>query len=240
MALRRCLEHYYTVRFALTLNDRESKNPDMKVIAWFQMIIIGASVFIGATTKADIVFFSGYYDLSPAASGGGPPLPNLWIGSPNTTFYGSTSDQSSAVASDPDIAGLLIQNTGSVSATLSALSLSPVGMDILARATTPNGNLPAGSVTMLPGQSYIFAVGDGSEENLSGQTVQSTLNGTTFSFADAHTTLAPSGVLFGDSPNLGNQDETQPWTQIGTVPEPSGIALLGVSAIYFALRRRAK
>jgi len=192
---------------------------------------------LGSVGRAGIIVSSGYYDLSPAASGGGPALPDPWFGSANTTFFGSTADLANAVASDPDISALLIQNTGATSVTLSALSLTPSGMDVLARALTPNGNLPAGSVTLAAGQNYIFAVGDGSDEGLSGQTISVTLNSTVFNFADVTTTLAPDGVLFGDSPQLGGGDETQPWTQdadllggtsASAVPEPSSLTVFGV------------
>ena len=186
-----------------------------------------------AQWRADIIISSGYYDLSPAASGGGPPLPDPWFGSANTTFFGSTSDLANAVASDPDISAVLIQNTGATSASLSALSLSPFGMDILVRASTPNGNLPVGNVTLAAGQSYIFAVGDGSEVGLRGQTISVALNSRVFNFADATTTLAPSGVLAGDIPQLGAADETQPWAQDAdlsgsAVPEPSMFTLFGL------------
>ena len=208
----------------------------------FGMTVLGAAalaLLLAGTGRADIIISSGYYDLSPAQSGGGPPLPNPWINSPNTTFYGSNSDVSLATTSDPDISGLLFQNTGGTAVTLSALSLTPSGMDVLARARTPNGNLPLGNVTLQPGQNYIFAVGDGSDAGLSGQTINVTLNGMGFSFRDATTAQAPNGVLFGNNPQLGGGDETQPWTQdadlLGPtatgVPEPASLTLLGLGAL---------
>jgi hypothetical protein len=182
---------------------------------------------MSAVAHADIIVSGGYYDLSPAASGGGPPLPNPWFGSANTTFSGSATDLSDAVASDPDISALLFQNTGATNVTLSALSLSPKVMDVWLRAGDS-------SVTLAPGQNYIFAVGDGSDIGLSGQTISATLNGTGYSFADATTSLAPDGVLFGNVPQLGGGDETQPWTQdavllhsgTSAVPEPSSYVFL--------------
>jgi hypothetical protein len=195
---------------------------------------------IGTISRADVIISSGYYDLSPAQSGGGPALPNPWYGSANTTFYGSASDISAATSSDPDISGLLFQNTGSTSVTLSALGLSG-GLNVLGRGGVT-------SVTLAPGQFYIFAVGDGSDDGLSLQTISATLNGTAYSFADATTALAPDGVLFGDSPQLGGGDETQPWTQDAdllhsgsTSPEPASYILLlaAFPPVLWAARRHA-
>jgi hypothetical protein len=111
-------------------------------------------------------------------------------------------------------------------------------MDVLARARMPSGNLPAGDLTLLSGQNYIFAVGDGSESPaLIKQTISITLDSEAFRFADATTTLAPSGVLFGDTPALGGGDETQPWVQdadlfgsqgTSTIPEPASVTLLAI------------
>jgi hypothetical protein len=133
---------------------------------------------------------------------------------------------SQAVSSDPDISALLFQNTGAANVTLSALSLSPSGLNVLSRAGES-------SVTLVPGQNYIFGVGDGSDTAFSNQTISATLNGAVFGFADATTPLAPLGVLFGDDPQLGGGDETQPWTQdadllhgTSSVPEPSSYVFL--------------
>ena len=156
---------------------------------------------VGAASRADIIVSSGYYDLSPAASGGGPALPDPWIGSANTSFYGPKSDQANAVSSDPDIAGLLVQNIGTEVVTLMNLSLS-FGINILGRARTPDGNLPLGNVKLLSGQNYIFAVGDGSDSGLENETINITLNASNFKFLDAKTTLAPFGVLDGNRPQL--------------------------------------
>ncbi len=182
---------------------------------------------LGSPVRADVIVFSGYYDLSPAASGG-PALPDPWNGSPNTTFNGSSADLAAVASPDPDISALRILNTGATDVTLSALGLTSPAMDVLARAGL------IGSVTLLPGQNYIFAVGDGSDEGLSGRTISITLNGMNFSFVDAATTLAPNGVLFGDNPQLGGGDETQPWTQDAdllrsAVPEPSSLAMFGLA-----------
>jgi hypothetical protein len=199
------------------------------------------SLLIGgySSSRAAVVVSSGYYDLSPDASNGGPPLPDPWVASANTTFYGSTSDVTLSTGSDPDISALLLQNTGVTDVSLSALSLS-IGMDVLARATAPAGNLSAGNVTLAPGQNYIFGVGDGSEENLDAQTISLTIDAKSFSFSDATTTLAPDGVLFGDVPQLGNGDETQPWTVDGTtsVPEPATFALPIAVVIAVLMKRR--
>lgn len=198
----------------------------------------------GSIARADVLVSSGYYDLTPAQSGGGPAVPNPWDGSANTTFNGSSGDISAALSSDPDISALLVQNTGGSSVTLSALSLSS-GMNVLSRAGI------VGSVTLTPGQNYIFAVGDGSDEGLSSQTISITLNSTGYSFADATDSQAPDGILFGDSPQLGGGDESQPWTQDADLlhstgpsptPEPAGFYLMltGITGLglFAALNRR--
>ena len=199
------------------------KGSKMRMNGLIALVIV---LSLSAVARADVIVSSGYYDLSPAASGGGPPLPNPWFGSANTTFSGSVTDLADAVASDPDISALLFQNTGATDVTLSALSLS-IGLNVLLRAGDS-------SVTLVPGQNYIFAVGDGSDTGLSGQTISATLNGTGHSFADATTSLAPDGVLYGNNPQLGGGDETQPWTQdadllhsgTSAVPEPSSYVFL--------------
>ncbi len=202
----------------------------MRKIAVVRVVLtIFTSALFPPTTWADILISSGYYDLSPAASGGGPALPNPWNGSPNTQFYGSTSDVTASTAGDPDISAILLQNSGSGAVVLSALGLSSP-MDVLSRALVPNGNLAAEPVTLSPGENYIFGVGDGSDDGLTNQTISLTLNGGAFSFPDATTAFAPDGVLAGDMPQLGNEDETQPWAldaDIAAIPEPSTFALLG-------------
>ena len=214
----------------------------MRLASVLALVVV---LVVGAASRADIIVSSGYYDLSPAASGGGPPLPDPWIGSANTSFFGSKGDLANAVSSDPDIAGLLVQNTGTGVVTLMNLSLSS-GIDVLGRARTPDGNLPLGDVKLLPGQNYIFAVGDGSDSGLQNETINITLNAINFKFADAKTTLAPFGVLDGNRPQLGGGDETQPWTQdadlLRAVPEPSSLALcgIGIGGVVSLVRHRRK
>jgi hypothetical protein len=202
------------------------------------LIVLAFLVSPYPRVRGDILVSSGYYDLSPAQSGGGPALPSPWAGDANTTFYGTSGDISASTSSDPDISGILVQNTGAAAVTLMDLKIS--AFDVLNRAMTPSGNYPGGNITLVPGQNYIFCVGDGSEESLTGQTITINFDGNTHAFPDAITTLAPSGVLAGDMPQLGGGDETQPWTPDAdiVVPEPSTLALLVLGSLGLLVRRK--
>jgi hypothetical protein len=195
---------------------------------FFSCALLGLTIVLasGATAGADtaIAIYTGYYDLT-----GGPAPPVPWIGSPDTVFYGTTADLAAAVSSDPDLAAIRFTNHSGTPAILSDLKIT--AFNVFARDQAPNGNLPVGPVTLAPGMTYIFAVGDGSDEGLSNQIITATLDGVDFSFADSVNALAPLGLLFGNSPPLDGGNETQSWKQ-GAVffgaPEPATVVLLGV------------
>src|SRR5208283_2397156 len=75
--------------------------------------------------RADIIISTGYDDGYGNGTVGTPPIPpNPWYGSANTTFFGSASDLSAAPASDPDISGVLLHNTGSTAVTVQDASIT--------------------------------------------------------------------------------------------------------------------
>jgi len=169
----------------------------------------------------------GYYDLPPGGSFTNP-LPTPWYGSPNTTFLG---DATAATRSDPDEAGVLIANTGTVSATLGQ------GFNINYGTTVQNWDslIGAGGLTIAPGQFVVLSGTTSATDNdmdlsefafTQNPVVSLTINGTLYSFTDS------TRVLHG-GPVSAN--ETIPWTSIGQistntgVPEPGTLSLLGTA-----------
>lgn len=191
----------------------------------------------GAPARADIIVSTGYND-DPNED----PLPNPWVGAPNTSVLGSPSAITNAEAFDPDTDAVLFQNTGATSVSLSALSFAPSGYNLftLAGQVSP--------VTIGAGQNLIVLGVDGSD--LLGyvrQTVDFTLDAVDYSVLDAETTDAFDGVL--DGKVNWTEAETAPWAEIdciGTcgathgVPEPSSIALFGASLWGLVRARRRK
>ena len=176
---------------------------------------------------------TGYYDLPPGSGGSNLPLPNPWVNSSNTVFYGSTAN---AMSGDPDESAILIQNLGSSPVALTALNVGD-SIDLFSLAY---GNI-TGTVPLNPGTNYIFAAFDGSDVSFT-SVVNLTLGSQNYSYGDAiDPTLYPSGVLHG-FPN--STDETVPWTVISTpIPESSAYAaLFGSTTLGFAvcIRRRGR
>jgi hypothetical protein len=144
------------------------------------------------------------------------------------------------MTSDPDTDAVLIQNTGTTSIKLSALSFAPSGYNLFALAgqTSP--------VTIGAGQDLIVLGVDGSDV-LGGvrQTVDFTINGVSYSVLDAVTKDAYDGVLYGTV--NWTSAETQPWAQIDCigcgggkgVPEPGAAGLVLMAAAGLLLARRA-
>ncbi len=207
-------------------------------VGLFTLILCGQAF---AGSLAGLVVSTGYND---GFGGGGTPVPpNPWYGSANTTFYGSSSDLADAPGSDPDLSGVLLQNVGASPITIGDLSIT--SLDLFTRAGI------AGSLTLSPGQNFIFADGDGSDDLPGDQKVSFTANSITVSVADAITAAQPDGVLSGNMPWI-NGVETVAWTRIyagsSTVPESStwammllgfaGLGVAGYRARKFELVRR--
>lgn len=209
----------------------------LSVTSFTASLLIAFVALNGPTpANADVLVSTGYDDGT--GSGGTPIPPNPWFGSPNTTFYGSASDLALAPASDPDLSGVLFQNTSAAPVTIQDVSITAFDLFTRARLTGP--------VSLDPGHFAIFADGDGSDSLAPDQIVSFTVNGQSFSFSDAITAAQPDGVLKGNIPFI-NGVETVPWTQIADVlggghpvPEPSSLTLLFGAMGLVGLRWRRK
>jgi hypothetical protein len=197
-------------------------------------LVCGAlALTAGLPARADVITYAGYYDLAPCC-GNLNPLPNPWLGSPNTIFLGSTSAFLSP--SDPDEAAVMIQNTGPVSVTLSS-GISIGGLTLW-------DTLIGSGVVIQPNWSVIlsgtaFENMDGSDFFLSAL-VALTIDGVAHSYTD-------SGNVLAGSPN-GPSNETMPWTEIGRIstsetPLPAALPLFatGLGALgLLGWRRKRK
>ncbi len=213
----------------------------MRIQIQNKLLALGLLTFSAAVlAKADVIVYVGYYDLAPPAGGNTGALPNPWIGSPNTTFLGSSSE---ATSSDPDESAIRLTNTGTTAVTLSQ------GFTVTSGAssfTLWDSLIGAGGFSILPGQTVILsgttANGfDGSDIGLTNSTISFTLNGTAFSVVDSNSILNGSPI--------GSANETEPWTQIGDllgsnnpspVPEPSSVLLtsVGTAGLLIGLKRK--
>ena len=197
-----------------------------------------AALAMAGAARADVVVSAGYFDLPPIQGVNTNPLPNPWLGSPNTTFFGNTA---LAGSGDPDEAALMLFNNGPSPVTLGpGLTIGSIqAWDSFIGA---GFSLGSGQSLILSGTTTTSL--DGSDIGLSSPTVTLSLNGTSVSFAD-------SGNVFHGFPN--SDDETIPWTQIGDVafgvsgvPEPSVwvsliVGLFGIGgALRMARSRRPR
>jgi hypothetical protein len=197
--------------------------------------------FVGVNLMATFAAFggsdpvkvsTGYFDLSSPVFYAGQTLPDPWYGSPNTTFFGSVGQ---ATSSDPDEDAILLQNLSGSSVTLSALNIGGAF-----NLFSMNG--VAGSVSLAPGQYYIFAGVDGSDTGFT-SVVNLTVGGTAYSYNDVTSVNYPGGALHGYPVST---NETVPWTPVYTPPSTSNVPdsastlllVFGGLAPMLAIRRR--
>jgi hypothetical protein len=210
----------------------------MNLKSWLAIVLVcGATVITGSVSAhASTIVYTGYFDLPPPAGGNTNALPNPWLGSPNTTFLGSTSV---AGSSDPDEAAVRIQNTGSTAVTLGQ------GF-VMGGISAWDSLIGAGGLVIAPGANVILSgtstqSTDGSENIFSNAIVKVVIDGKLFNFND-------TGVLV--ALGLSSANETSPWTQIGEIgadtaatPLPAALPFfatgLGVMGL-FARRRKKK
>jgi hypothetical protein len=201
------------------------------------MVLLGGAVALTAVSvaRADVVFYTGYYDLPPPQGGNSSPLPDPWYGSPNTTFYGNAGQ---AQSGDPDESGFLIVNTGPSAVTLSQ-GVTIGGFQLW------DSFIGAGGTVIGSGQNLILSGSgnfDGSDIGFNYAVINITIDGIAHSYTDS------GNVLFGSLNGAAN--ETLPWAEIGrisaataTTPLPAALPLFatGLGALgLLALRRKRK
>jgi hypothetical protein len=202
----------------------------MKPVTRFASIFAVALALAATGHAQSLVAVSTSYNDEPAngssySAGSNQPVP--WLGSPNTTFYGNTA---TAAAYDPDEDAILLQNMGTSAIDLTAASIGSYDLFSLDSITGP--------VELDVGANVILAGVDGSDLFSGVQPVDLTIGGISYNYFDVATAEAPSGVLYGASPWIGGA-ESQPWTSITSIPEPSAYGLLAaLSTLGFVAWRK--
>lgn len=183
---------------------------------------------IAAVTAGAVVVSLGYYDLAPCC-GNANPLPNPWVGGPNTTFLGDTS---LATSSDPDESAILFTNTGAA-----AVTLNP-GVKVTSGSNVEqlwDGLIGPTGISIAAGASVILSSTngdnfDGSEIPLARSTISFSINGVIYSAVDTNCFGCVSNSVLNGSIN-GAADETVPWTQVANIGGTSVIGAVS-SATY--------
>ncbi len=195
---------------------------------------MAAATFLGlGQARADVQVLAGYYDLAPPTGGNTNALPNPWYGSPNTTFFGNTSQ---AASGDPDESAILLYNSGATAVTLDS-GLKVGSRELWDSFIGAGYSLGAGQYLILSGTTVDGF--DGSDETLG--TISLSINGTGYSFTD-------SGHVLSGWPG-GSANETMPWTEVGRIPEGSSgvpepatwaMMLIGFGLVGAQVKRRAR
>lgn len=192
--------------------------------------------FAGARTRAAplVTVSLAYYDNEHTS----PTIPNPWLGSPNTTFFGS--DASNGIF---DTGAILVTNSGPGN-TVIGPGLIVDGFANGASFRLWDSQL-AGGLTVQPGARVIFAqptdgafdtsdqpiIADPTQRTNNHPVVHITIDGTRYNLTDATQVLNTGGF---DPGNAYGISESRPWTQIASIPEPS--ALVQALAAFVALR----
>jgi hypothetical protein len=195
--------------------------------------LAGASAHAARVVQVSVA----YYDTEHAS----PTTPNPWLGSPNTTFFGSPD-----VNGIFDTGAILLANLGPGDA-LVGQGLKVDGFANNASFRLWDANIGAAGFLLHPGQNVIFAqqgsgtfdtsdqpiINDPTQRTNNHPVVHLTIDGAAYNFVDTTQVLNTGGFDPGDA---FQRSESLPWTPIGTVPEPAVGGLIGAVAAC-ALRR---
>jgi len=205
-------------------------------------IAIGSLLPVSPLTAAPIVKVSvAYYDTEHTS----PSTPNPWLGSPDTTFFG-TPDGNGIF----DTGAILLTNTGTADSTISP-GLQVGGFANGATFQLWNQNITPNGLVLHPGKSVIFAQPGSGLFDTSDQPIISdpnlrtndqphvyvTIDGRLYNFTDLTQVLNTGGFDPGEAYHVS---ESRPWTEVGTTPEPSGGLLVGLVVAGLASRFRHK
>lgn len=201
----------------------------------FVVGLVALALSAGSADAAPLVTVSlAYYDNEHAS----PTIPNPWLGSPNTTFFGSNASNGIF-----DTGAILVTNSGPGN-TVIGFGLIVDGFANGASFRLWDGQL-AGGLLVSPGASVIFAqptdgafdtsdqpiIADPTQRTNNHPVVHITIDGTRYNLTDTTQVLNTGGF---DPGNAYGISESRPWTQIASVPEPS--ALVPALAAIVALR----
>jgi len=194
---------------------------------------------VGGAGAAPLVTVSlAYYDNEHAS----PTIPNPWQGSPNTTFFGS--DASNGIF---DTGAILVTNSGPGN-TVIGPGLIVDGFANGASFRLWDSQL-AGGLTVQPGSRVIFAqptdgafdtsdqpiIADPTQRTNNHPVVHITIDGTRYNLTDTMQVLNTGGF---DPGNAYGISESRPWSQIGSMPEPSTLVATVTGVVASLLPRR--
>ena len=203
----------------------------------FAAALIATGFAVTPLAAAPLVTVSvSYYDTEHTS----PTTPSPWLGSPNVTFFGN-----------PDANG--VWDTGAILVTNAGPGNTIIDPGLMVDGFANGASFRlwdshlTGGLTIAPGHSVIFAgpgsgTFDSSDQpiinNPANRTndhpvVHVTIDNAPYNFTDATQVLNTGGFDPGEA---FGRSESEPWTQVGVVPEPAFVATF--FAIPLAWRRR--